>query len=414
VNARPDADVIICGAGPVGSVLAGLLAAGDVRCLLLDTRPARSGPAPGDADPRALALTPASRAILDSFDLWRRIPPAGIGRFERMEVWDEGGQGRIAFDCADLCAPVLGYIVRQPELQRALDERLAALPGVAVLRGREPAGLDWHGDRAVLRLTDGGVLAARLIVAADGNKSPLRVMAGIEFPVREYGQDAVACLVRTERPHGNVARQRFLRGGPLAFLPLADPHRCGIVWSTTPEHARVLRDMDEEKFHEALGSAFENILGRVLESGPRKSFPLAAANAERYVRGRLALAGDAAHCVHPLAGQGANLGLLDAAALAELVVDAHAHGRDPGAPRVLRAYERWRRSENALMGFALDALQKLFAPGDGLLPGLRNLGLDLVDRSGALKHALMRRAMGIAGDVPALVRGFAESGRVRA
>jgi 2-octaprenylphenol hydroxylase len=255
-------------------------------------------------------------------------------------------------------------------------------------------------------MTDGGNIAARLVVAADGNRSPLRAMAGIGFPVRAYGQDAVACLVRTELPHGNVARQRFLRGGPLAFLPLAEPYRCGIVWSTTPEHARALQEMEDSKFCEALASAFENTLGRVLESGPRRTFPLSFAHAERYLRGRLALAGDAAHCVHPLAGQGANLGLLDAAALAELVVDAHRRGRDPGAARVLRTYERWRRGENAAMGFALDALQKLFGPADGALPGLRSLGLDLVDRSGPLKHAIMRRAMGVEGDVPGIARGM--------
>lgn len=406
MTARLDADVIICGAGPIGSTLAGLLAAGGIHCLLLDARSARSAAAPAGTDPRALALTPASRAILESFDLWRRLPPACVGRFERMQVWDQGGRGRIGFDCADLCAPVLGYIVPQPELQRALDERLEGLPGVAVLRGNDPAGIDWHEDRTVLRLADGASLAARLVVAADGSRSALRAMAGIDFPIRAYGQDAVACLVRTELPHENVARQRFLRSGPLAFLPLAEPDRCGVVWSTTPEHARELQDMDESRFREALASAFENVHGRVMECGPRKSFPLSAAHAERYVRGRLVLAGDAAHCVHPLAGQGANLGLLDAAALAELVVGAHGRGRDPGDARVLRAYERWRRSENAAMGFVLDALQKLFVPADGPLPGLRSLGLDLVDRSGPLKHAIMRRAMGIEGDVPGLARGM--------
>lgn len=406
---RLTAEVIVCGAGPVGSALAGLIAAGGVPCLLVDARPAGQAPRAADRDPRALALTPASRAILESFDLWRRLPPARIGRFERMQVWDEGGRGHIGFDCADLCVPVLGYIVPQPELQQALDERLAAMPGVAVLRGLEPAGIEWHEDRAALRLADGQILTARLVVAADGHKSPLREMAGIGFPGRAYGQDAVACLVRTELPHENVARQRFLRGGPLAFLPLAEPDRCGIVWSTTPERARELQDMDESKFREALASAFEHVRGRVLECGPRKSFPLSAAHAERYVRGRLVLAGDAAHCVHPLAGQGANLGLLDAAALAELVVDAHGHGRDPGAARVLRSYERWRRGENAAMGFALDALQKLFEPADGPWPELRNLGLDLVDRSGPLKHAIMRRAMGVEGDVPRIARVMARA-----
>jgi len=408
---RPDTDIVVCGAGSVGATLAGLLAAEGFSCVLVDARSEPQATVPPGADPRALALTPASRAILESFDLWRRLSPRSIGVFERMQVWDEGGRGRIGFDCAEICAPVLGYIVPQPELQQALDERIRALPGVTVLRGVEAAGIDWHADRIVLRLSDGTALAARVAVAADGSRSPLRAMAGIDFPIRAYGQEAVACLVRTELPHANVARQRFLRGGPLAFLPLFEPDRCGIVWSTTPERARALLEMDEAAFNEALAAAFEGVAGRVLESGPRRAFPLGAAHAERYVRGRLVLAGDAAHCVHPLAGQGANLGLLDAAALAEVLGDARRQGRDPGSARVLRNYERWRRAENTAMGFALDALQKLFEPAAGPLPGLRNLGLDLVDRSGFLKHAIMRRAMGIEGDVPALVRGAGASGQ---
>ena len=399
---RMDCEVLVCGAGPIGSALAGLLAQAGLSCMLVDGRP--EVPAPDAADPRALALTPASRAVLEYLGAWERLPRAGVGRFERMHVWDEGGRGSIDFDCAEVCAPALGYIVPQPLLQEALDGRIRSLPGVASLRGAGVTGIEWHADRFIARLADGGEVAARVAVAADGARSALRELAGIPCPVRSYGQEAVACLVRTERPHANVARQRFLRTGPLAFLPLAESDRCGIVWSTTPEHARELLGMDTAAFNAALGSAFEGTLGRVLDSSPRSSFPLAAAHAERYVRGRLVLAGDAAHCVHPLAGQGANLGLLDVAALAQLLAEARACGRDPGAARVLRSYERWRRGENALMAFALDALKRLFEPGSGPLPALRNLGLDAVDRSGFLKRAIMRRAMGIEGDVPVVAR----------
>lgn len=399
-----DVEILICGAGPVGATLALLLAAHGRQCLLLDTRPVSATLPAATDDPRALALTPGARAILEATGAWALLAREAIGCFERMQVWDECGSGRIGFDSADLCAPALGWIVMQPALQQALDARIAASPGIGVRRG-SAAGLELSADQAVLRLDDGGALSARLVVAADGARSPLRALAGIGFPRHAYNQSAVACLVRTALPHGRVARQRFLRDGPLAFLPLAEPDRCGIVWSTAPERAQRLLEMGAADFNAALAGAFEHTLGEVAVSGARRSFALESAHAERYFSGRLVLAGDAAHCVHPLAGQGLNQGLLDAAALAELVVAAGLRGRDPGLARVLRGYERWRRGENMLLGLALDGLQRLFTPADGPLPRLRNIGLDLVDRSAPLKHCIMRRAMGIAGDLPAPARG---------
>jgi 2-octaprenylphenol hydroxylase len=401
-KARPDTEVAICGGGPVGSALAGLLSAQGIECILVEAR--ASGASSGSADPRALALTPASIAILESIDAWRRLGRESIGEFTRMEVWDESGSGRIEFDCADLCAPSLGCIVPQAALQQALDAALERRPRIAACRGTAPAAVHWGRDFVELDLDDGTRISARLLVAADGFSSRLREMAGIALSVHEYDQRAVACTVRTAAPHGRVARQRFLRRGPLAFLPLAEPDQCGIVWSTVPDHAAELLRMEPEQFHGELAAAFQPAPGAILESGARASFPLRRAHAERYCRNRLVLAGDAAHCVHPLAGQGANLGLLDAASLAEVLAAARARGRDIGELSVLRRYERWRRGENALMIGVLEALHGLFGAESATVARIRNAGLDLVNAAVPLKHLIMRRAMGIAGDLPAVAR----------
>ncbi len=204
----------------------------------------------------------------------------------------------------------------------------------------------------------------------------------------------------TERPHGDIARQRFLPTGPLAFLPLVEPHLCSIVWSTSPEQARALLASSDEGFRSRLGEAFDGALGRILDSGPRAGFPLARGHAEIYVKPRLALVGDAAHRIHPLAGQGVNLGFLDAAALAEVLKEARQIGEDIGERLVLRRYERWRKGENLAMIMAMDAFKELFGTSLPPVCWARNLGLSLTDAAGPVKRLIMRRAMGLEGDLP--------------
>jgi 2-octaprenylphenol hydroxylase len=399
-----DAEVIIAGGGPIGTVLAARLGLQGVKCILLDSR-GRARPPDSTSDPRALALTHASTHILESINAWSRLPRDRIGHFRRMLVWDENGKGEIRFDSAEICEATLGYIVEQELLQAVLDQILEFIPAVRRISD-QPAALHWHADAISVELADQRI-SAELLVAADGAHSATRELAGIGYAVHDYRQTAVACIVSTELPHQDTARQRFLTGGPLAFLPMAEPRQCGVVWSTEPGHAGSLLAMPADEFRLALGQAFDNTLGAITACGNRTGFPLQRAQAEHYCGERVVLIGDAAHSVHPLAGQGANLGLLDTACLAEVLLQARQSSRDLGKMRVLRRYARWRQGENRLLMMVFEGFKYLFENQSAPVPLLRNLGLNLVDQSTCLKHLIMRRAMGLAGDLPAAARRVA-------
>jgi len=395
-----DTEVVIVGAGLSGGVLALLLRRAGLDVAVVDAQPAATG-VDERPDPRALAVTPASRRVLEYCGVWPALPPGRIGAFDGMEVWDAAGPGAIRFRAADLGEPALGYIIEAGVLQHGVDNALTG-SGVKPYRPAAPQALEFGNETASLVLEDGRRLAARLVVGADGRQSRTRRLAGIGYDETPYPQQAVAAVVETEKPHGAVARQRFLAAGPLAFLPMAGTHQCGIVWSTAPAHAEQLLAMADNEFATALATAFEYRLGAVTAIGRRGAFPLIKAQATHYVRDRFALVGDAAHSIHPLAGQGANLGWLDVAALAEVVTES---GRDPGNLRRLRRYERWRRSEDRIMQLALDGLHHLFLRDEAPVTWLRIAGLLLVDRSGPVKHVLMRHAMGLSGDLPRMVTG---------
>lgn len=398
-----DADVIIVGGGLVGCTLAGLLAARGIHCLIVEGRAPGAGRE--GTDPRVLAITLASVNILKAARAWKHLPQDRVGFFRGMEVWDENGGGDIGFDSAELCESTLGYIIEQIALELAVEQGNREVPGIKRRQPATPVTVKVEKGMATLGLEDGTHLSARLIVGADGGKSRIREWAGIACPAYDYHQQAVACIVETEGAHDNIARQRFLTEGPLAFLPMYSPQTSGIVWSTSPRHAGVLLAMEAEEFNQALAAAFAYRLGAVVQSGPRAAFPLQHAHAERYCLPRLALVGDAAHTIHPLAGQGANLGLLDAAALAEIITAAWQGQRDIGALGVLRRYERWRRGENLLMMKTLQSFKALFASRLPAVRFLRNVGLDLVDVMTPVKHLIMRRASGLSGDLPLAARG---------
>jgi 2-octaprenylphenol hydroxylase len=405
-----DFDVIVVGAGAIGLVLAGLLvtrklaAAGRVAVVADRFAPP---PQPGaDWDLRVFAISRASERLLRLCGAWDRLPTNRVFAYERMRVWDAAGSadgsGSITFDCAQIGEANLGHIVDGNALQWHCLEAVRAL-GVVLIEGAvaDVAAADEH---VTLRLSDGRELRSTLLAAADGTDSKIRAGVGIATAGHAYHQDALVAHVRTGRPHGNTAWQRFLSTGPVAFLPLEDG-RSSIVWSVNRARADQLRAMNPEEFGAALTEASGRALGQCTLTTPLASFPLKLQYAVDYARPHLVLLGDAAHVVHPLAGQGLNLGLLDCAALAQVLEEA---GGVPsyGDYKYLRRYERWRRSENLLAAAALDGLERLFAGSDALSAGVRFAGLSAVAKLPMLKRNFARRALGLTGDVPKFLKAI--------
>ncbi|HEY1772506.1 MAG TPA: UbiH/UbiF/VisC/COQ6 family ubiquinone biosynthesis hydroxylase [Gammaproteobacteria bacterium] len=398
-----DSDIAIVGAGVVGSALACALADVGQSVALIDAQTPAPYDAKAEVDLRVFALSMASRHILEALQVWDSVAATRLSPYRDMQVWDAGGKGSVHFDSADLGQPELGYIAENSLLQHALWARLKGNSQVRMIHPAKVTALSFEDESATVTLDNGQRLRVRLVVAADGAGSATRSLVGIDVDNVLYDQRAVVAHVCTEQPHRETAWQRFLPKGPVALLPLADG-RVSVVWSAEESEAACILALDDAGFCAALTSASEARLGQVTATTRRVAFPLQRLHAREYVRPRFALAGDAAHALHPLAGQGVNLGLLDAAALAEVITEAARKGRDVGDLGVLRRYERWRKGDNLAMIFALDAFKRLFSNENAGVARLRNVGLRAVDRFTPLKHAFVRRAMGLSGDLPLLAR----------
>ena len=402
-------EVVVVGAGPIGLSTAMLLArqaripAG--RIAVVDRHvPAAVDPRTLPVDLRVFAMSRASEKVLRVADAWGDIRAARASPYERMQVWHADvpphGGDALVFDAAELGERDLGVIAENNVLQASL--AAAARRAGIVLEQAEIDALAIERDAAVLQ-AGGRSLRARLVVGADGAQSRVRELAGVFASRASYGQVALVAMVSTARPHQRTAWQRFLGDGTLAFLPLADG-QSSIVWSLPTARAEQLLAAPPPDFERELESDFDSALGATRLTSDRLKFPLWRLSADHYVTERVALVGDAAHVVHPLAGQGANLGLLDAASLADVLTEGIAAGEDPGALRILRRYERWRRSENELMSAAIDAFDRLLARGSGRIAEFAQRGMPWVGRSGLVKRAFIERAMGLAGELPAAAR----------
>ena len=402
------ADLVIVGAGMVGSALALALADSGLSVVLLDRGPLKPGAVESDLpfEPRVSALSLASQRILQRLGAWDGILARRVSPYQAMHVWDGSGTGAVHFDAASVHAEVLGHIVENRVVQDALLERLAEA-NVLLLPEARLELLRRSGDQWLVQLAGDRQIRAPLVVAADGATSAVRRLAGLETREWDYLHHAIVTSVRCAESHQRTAWQRFTDDGPLAFLPLdrgGDTNWCSIVWSCTPKQGERLMALDDAAFCQALGEAFEHRLGKVECSDTRLCIPLRQRHAKRYVEPGLALIGDAAHVIHPLAGQGVNLGFLDAAVLAEELRHAQARGEAIAEQRVLERYERRRMPHNLAMMAAMEGFQRLFQDDRLPLRWLRNAALKQVDRHFEAKALFVRRALGLSGDVPELAR----------
>lgn len=389
----PALDVAVAGGGMVGAAAALALAKAGFSTALLEAREPKPWHAGDEPDLRVVGLAPSSIELLDGLGVWTSIRDARSSPYVHMHVWDGESGAAIDFAAADEGRDLLGHIVENNLVQWTLWQALEAA-GVRRLCPAEVRGFEAREDRVVLDLGDGESLSARLLAAADGAASPLRGMAGIATHGRDYAQRAVVAHVATERAHQATAWQRFLPSGPLAFLPLADG-RSSVVWSLPDDEAQRVLALDDAGFMDELGIASDFRLGRVVGSTRRAAFPLKLQLAESYQSDRFVLLGDAAHAVHPLAGQGVNLGLRDVAELRDTLRDAHAAGRDIGAGHVLRRYARRRRSADTLDARGFDALARIYAWRSPPLVAARGLGVRLLDQLVPLKRRIAAHAAGL-------------------
>jgi len=396
-------DIIINGGGMVGLLLANALAMHKLSIAIIETGTRQPAWNKDQFDLRVSAITRASQQIFTTLGIWQDMATMRISPFREMHVWDSTGDGVIHFDSAEIGQDCLGHIIENSVIQLALYQHLQSFDNVYWFQPASPSELQLNGERVVLTLDDEANIAAKLLVGADGGQSWVRKQADIAVRATDYKQNAVVATVKTQLFHQETAWQRFMPTGPLAFLPLTDGYS-SIVWSTTPAHADELLEMDDGSFKQALAEGFDYKLGEIIETSARAKFPLRGQHAKNYVKERLVLIGDAAHTIHPLAGQGVNLGFADAATLAEVLVDAVRAKQDIGSLKTLRRYERWRKGDNLAMLTAMTGFKTLFGNNNVALKSLRNTGLNIANNLLPVKNTIIRHAMGLDGDLPKLAR----------
>ena len=355
-------------------------------------------------DGRSSAIGYGSQQVLEAIGLWPPIAP-DAEPIREIRVADDDSPLFLHYDHRELGASApLGYIVENRVLRRVLIDRIRSIPNVLFLAPLAVDSVSTSPLRATAELSDGRQLRTRLVAAADGQESPLRRAAGIRTVEWRYPQTGIVTTVRHQRPHNGIAVEHFLPAGPFAILPMTG-NRSSIVWTERAEFAPRLVDLSNAGFATELAARFGDFLGEVEPIGPRWTYPLKFLLAENYAATRLALVGEAAHTIHPIAGQGLNLGIRDVAALAELLIDARRLGLDIGEDSVLLHYQRWRRFDALALAAVTDGLNRLFSNSLPPIQLARDVGLAIVNRLPPLKRVLMRDAMGILGDLPRLVRG---------
>jgi len=403
MNQSKHYDVIIVGGGMVGLTLACALGQQAFSVAVVEAYEPLDIQAGDDYELRVSAISKSSQQVFENINAWQGMLKRRASPYQHMHVWDATGDGKIHVDAADLGVDVLGHIIENRVVQFSLYEQCQQLRNVELFCPHQVKEIHYSEAQSEIILDDESCITTKLLVGADGANSKVRDVAGIVIDKSAYEQKGVVSVVKSTQFHKSTAWQRFLPTGPLAFLPLSDG-RCSIVWSAENQRADELLAMDDETFCRELEQEFDYTLGKVESVGQRAAFPLIRRHANEYVKKGLALIGDAAHTIHPLAGQGVNLGILDAAALAETLVTARAKGQNIASITTLRKYERWRRADNSLMMYSMSGFKNLFSNEQSNLAFIRNAGLNLVNSMGPVKHKFMRHAMGLEGDLPKIAR----------
>jgi 2-octaprenyl-6-methoxyphenol hydroxylase len=403
-----DADILIVGGGLNGPCLAIALAKSGLSSIVIDALPEDTRMA-AEFDGRSYALALASVRMLGALGLWGTLEDNAQPMLEIKASDGRAGEGAapqfLHFDHAEIEEGPMGHMLEDRHLRRALLSAMASQPLITHMPATKVVAQDTSRS-AQVALDDGRTLTARLLIGADGRRSGTAERAGILRRGWDYGQTALVCAIAHELPHHGIAHQFFMPAGPLAILPLPG-NRSSIVWSERTVRAAEIAAMGDDDYLDALRPAFGDFRGEITLAGARYSYPLSLSIADRFIAPRLALVGDAAHGVHPIAGQGLNLGLRDVAALAEVLTDAGRRGEDIAAPDVLARYQSWRRFDTTAMAVATDSFNRLFSNDNPLLRAARDIGMGLVQSAPALRRRFIRQAAGLTGDLPRLLQGRA-------
>lgn len=399
-------DIAIIGGGMVGLTVAAALENSGLRIAIIESKLPDTELA-DLPDVRVSAISRASENILEHVGAWQGIVARRASPYSSMKVWEQDSFARIEFEAEQIVQRNLGHIVENRVIQLSLLEKVSKQENVMLLAPERCSNIMFGESEAWLNLESGKAITAKLVVGADGANSWLRQQVDIPLTHWDYGHSALVANIRTVESHDKTARQIFRPEGPLAFLPLGDPNLSSIVWSLDPLHAENLVSMSEEEFNKQLTAAFDNQLGLCKVEGERQAFPLKMRYAKDFVKERVVLVGDAAHTIHPLAGQGVNLGLADAAALAEIINELHQEGKDIGLKTNLRPFERWRKTEAAQMIASMQGFKELFSGTNPIKKLVRGIGMTLTNEVTPVKDECLKRALGVSGRLPKIAQNKA-------
>jgi 2-octaprenyl-6-methoxyphenol hydroxylase len=405
---KNDTDIVIAGGGLNGPALALALASGGLRVSVIDARAAKPRAETG-FDGRSYALAIGSTRLLDALGIWAGLKGQSQAMMQIKASDGRAGQGaspfHLLFDQAEIEEGPMGHMVEDRRLYAAFQEAMARAPGITLISGDSVTLQEIIPQGVTVTLASGQIIGARVLVGCDGRGSGVAARAGILRQGWDYGQTALVAAIGHAQDHQGLAHQFFMPEGPLAILPLHGGHHSSIVWSLPKQMAKTLAALDDAQLMSALRPRFGDFLGDIHLAGTRFSYPLSLSLAERMVSPRLALVGDAAHGVHPIAGQGLNLGLRDVAALAEVMITAARRGEDIGALDVLERYQRWRRFDVTSLALGMDAVNHLFSNDNPLLRMARGAGMGLINAVPGLRRVFIRQAAGLTGDLPRLMTG---------